>query len=178
MKFTEAKIAGLLIIEPEIHEDSRGAFWRTFDREELTKHGVSFKVVQGNSTLTQREGSVRGMHFQVNPRAEDKIVQCLNGAIFDVAVDMRESSPTFGKWSSVELSDKNRKCFFIPKGFAHGFQSLTNNCLVHYYMSEFYSPEHASGVRWDDPQINIKWPLPIHDISKKDQSWPTMQGLQ
>lgn len=145
---------------------------RTFCKEELNKYGLQFTIVQVNQTLTKKKGTVRGMHFQTPPKAEDKIVQCLHGAIYDVAIDLRADSPTYGKWVAEELNEDNKKMFFIPKGFAHGFQSLTNNCEVQYFMSEFYSPEHASGVRWDDSIFNIKWPIKNLSLSEKDKNWP------
>ncbi|MBU4601434.1 dTDP-4-dehydrorhamnose 3,5-epimerase, partial [Candidatus Parcubacteria bacterium] len=145
MKFKKTKLKGLYIIEPEPRIDERGYLMRTFCKEELNKYGLQFTIVQVNQTLTKKKGTVRGMHFQTPPKAEDKIVQCLHGAIYDVAIDLRADSPTYGKWVAEELNEDNKKMFFIPKGFAHGFQSLTNNCEVQYFMSEFYSPEHASG---------------------------------
>lgn len=174
MKLTKTEIDGVLIMEPEAYEDSRGFFWRSFDHDELAKAGVIFDIKQTNSTLTLRQGSVRGMHFQIPPMGEGKIVQCLRGRIYDVVFDMRNTSVTYGKWFGVELSDKNRQILFMPEGFAHGFQALTDNCLVHYYMSERYSPEHASGVRWDDPLFNLKWPQPVTEISEKDNKWPLL----
>ncbi|MBU4375277.1 dTDP-4-dehydrorhamnose 3,5-epimerase [Patescibacteria group bacterium] len=171
MKFKKTKLKGLYIIEPEPRIDERGYLMRTFCKEELNKYGLQFTIVQVNQTLTKKKGTVRGMHFQTPPKAEDKIVQCLHGAIYDVAIDLRADSPTYGKWVAEELNEDNKKMFFIPKGFAHGFQSLTNNCEVQYFMSEFYSPEHASGVLWDDPLFNIKWPIKNLSLSEKDSDW-------
>lgn len=172
MKFKKTKLKGLYIIEPEPRIDERGYLMRTFCKEELNKYGLQFTIVQVNQTLTKKKGTVRGMHFQTPPKAEDKIVQCLHGAIYDVAIDLRADSPTYGKWVAEKLNEDNKKMFFIPKGFAHGFQSLTNNCEVQYFMSEFYSPEHASGVRWDDSIFNIKWPIKNLSLSEKDKNWP------
>lgn len=172
MKFKKTKLKGLYIIEPEPRIDERGYLMRTFCKEELNKYGLQFTIVQVNQTLTKKKGTVRGMHFQTPQKAEDKIVQCLHGAIYDVAIDLRADSPTYGKWVAEELNEDNKKMFFIPKGFAHGFQSLTNNCEVQYFMSEFYSPEHASGVRWDDSIFNIKWPIKNLSLSEKDKNWP------
>jgi dTDP-4-dehydrorhamnose 3,5-epimerase len=115
------------------------------------------------------------MHFQKEPKAEDKLIQCLNGAIYDVAVDLRKNSPTYGRWEAVELSEENKKMFLIPKGFAHGVQTLTDNCRMQYFVSEFYSPEYESGVRWNDPLFNVKWPLAPTVISEKDKNWPLFQ---
>ncbi|MFH1461883.1 MAG: dTDP-4-dehydrorhamnose 3,5-epimerase [bacterium] len=175
MKFKETKLKGLYIIEPEPKNDERGYLMRTFCEEELKKYGLQFTIVQVNQTLTKKKGTVRGMHFQISPKAEDKIVQCPKGAIYDVAVDLRTDSPTYGKWVAEELNEDNKKMFFIPKGFAHGFQALTNNCEVQYFMSEFYSPEHTSGVLWDDSIFNIKWPIKNLSLSEKDKNWPLVK---
>jgi len=172
MKFTETKIKGLYIVEGEPRMDERGYFMRTFCQEELGKIGLEFNIVQANQTLTKAKNTVRGLHFQLSPKAEDKIVQCLRGTIYDVALDVRTDSPTYGQWVAVELSEDNKKMFLIPRGFAHGFQTLTDNCEVQYFMSEFYSPEQASGVRWDDPLFNIQWPMAEPFLSEKDQNWP------
>lgn len=175
MKFKETKIKGLYIINPESKIDERGYLMRIFCEEELKKNGLEFKIVQANQTLTKKKGIIRGMHFQKPPKAEDKIVQCLKGAIYDVAVDLREDSPTYGQWVAEKLTEDNKKMFLIPKGFAHGFQTLTDNCEVQYFMSEFYSPEHSSGVRRDDPFFNIKWSIENSTLSEKDKNWPLMK---
>jgi dTDP-4-dehydrorhamnose 3,5-epimerase len=172
MKFKETKLKGLYTIETKPRIDERGYLMRTFCEEELKKYGLQFTIVQVNQTLTKKKGTIRGMHFQTPPKAEDKIVQCLHGAIYDVVIDLRTDSPTYGKWVAEELNEDNKKMFFIPKGFAHGFQALTNNCEVQYFMSEFYSPEHSSGVRWNDPLFNIKWPIKNLSLSEKDRNWP------
>lgn len=171
MIITETKIKGLYIIEPELRVDGRGFFTRTFCERELGRAGIKFRIRQINRSLTGKKGTIRGMHFQKHPRAEDKIVSCLRGRVFDVAIDLRPTSPTRGSWLGVELSEKNKKALLIPKGFAHGFQSLTVNCEMLYLMSEFYSPEHASGVRWDDPLFGIKWPLKKPTLADKDKNW-------
>lgn len=175
MIFHKTKIEGLYIIEPELRVDERGYFARVFCKEEFSKIGFNFEIVQINRSLSERGGTLRGMHFQKPPKAEDKIIQCLKGAIYDVAVDLRKDSPTYGQWVAEELSENNKKIFFIPKGFAHGFQTLTDNCEVLYFMSEFYSLEYGSGVRWDDPFFNIKWPIKPTIISDKDKNWPLTQ---
>ncbi len=175
MKFTATKIQGLYIIEGEPRADERGYLMRTFCQDELAKNGLEFNIVQANQTLTKAKNTVRGMHWQLAPKTEDKIVQCLRGTIYDVALDVRPDSPTYGQWVAIELSGDNKKMFLIPKGLAHGFQTLTDNCEVQYFMSEFYSPEHASGVRWDDPFFNIKWPLANPSLSEKDKVWPLIK---
>jgi len=171
MKFKETKLKGLYIIEPESRIDERGYFMRTFCKEELKNHHLDFNIVQVNQTSTKKGGTIRGMHFQKSPKAEDKIVQCLRGAVYDVAIDLREDSLTYGQWIAEELTENNKKLFLIPKGFAHGFQALTDNCELQYFMSEYYSPEYASGVRWDDPIFNIKWPIKNPALSERDKNW-------
>lgn len=171
MKFLKTKIAGVYIITPELKKDARGYFGRIFCLEEMRQIDPKFRIVQSNISSTLKKGTVRGMHFQKHPRSEGKIVQCLQGSVYDVVVDLRKNSPTYGKWVGQELSEKNRKMFFIPKGLAHGFQCLSAKCEMLYFMSEFYSPEHASGVRWNDPMFKIKWPVPVSNISDKDKNW-------
>jgi len=171
MKFEEAKLKGLCVIEPEIRVDERGYFARIFCKQELSKIGIDFNIVQINRSLNKKQGIIRGMHFQKPPKAEDKIIQCVKGKIYDVAIDLRQDSPTYGEWFAEELSEENKKMFLIPKGFAHGFQTLTDSCEILYFMSEFYSPQYESGVRWNDPFFNIKWPIKDPILSEKDKNW-------
>lgn len=168
MKFKETKLKGLYIIEPDIHFDDRGYFARIFCKQELSKTGIDFNIVQVNRSLNKKQGTIQRMHFQKPPKAENKIIQCIKGKIYDVAIDLRQDSPTYGEWVAEELSEENKKMFLIPKGFAHGFQTLTDNCEILYFMSEFYSPQYESGVRWNDPFFNIKDPV----VSEKDKNWP------
>lgn len=174
MKISPTKISGVSIIESAPNEDERGYFSRIFCEEELARAGISFAIVQASHSLTTKRGTLRGVHFQKEPKAEDKIIQCLRGKIYDVVVDLRKDSPTFGKWIAEELSEDNKKALFIPRGCAHGFQTLVDDCLVQYFMNEFYSPEHASGVRWDDPFFKIRWPIENPILSEKDKDWPLM----
>ena len=174
MIFKKTKIEGLYIIEPELKIDERGYFARIFCQEEFKKIGFNFTIVQMSRSLTRKKGTIRGMHFQKEPKAEDKIVCCLKGAIFDVAIDLRKNSSTYGQWAAEELTEENKKMFLIPKGFAHGFQTLTDNSEILYFMSEFYSPEYAGGVRWNDPFFNIKWPIKNPILSEKDKNWPLL----
>lgn len=175
MIFHKTKIKGLYIIEPELKTDQRGYFARIFGKDDLRKSGLNFQVAQINRSLTKKRGTIRGLHFQKEPKAEDKIVQCIKGAIYDVAVDLREGSPTFGQWVAEELTEENKKMFLIPKGFAHGFQALTNKCELLYFISEFYSPGHQSGVRWDDQFLKIKWPIKNLNLSEKDRNLPLIK---
>ena len=170
MKFFETKLKNVYIIEPEPFIDERGKFYRVFCENELKKIGHTKKIVQINQSLTKQKGAIRGMHFQYPPKAEIKIVKCVSGSIFDVAIDLRENSPTFLQWHGEILSAENMKMMVIPEGFAHGFQALKDNCEIIYFVSEFYSPENEEGVRYNDPKINIKWPLEVTDISEKDKN--------
>lgn len=168
MTFKKTKLDGVYIIHFEPNKDDRGYFTRTFCNKEFTKAGIQFSIVQTNRSLTAAHGAIRGMHYQTKPFAEDKLIQCVRGAIFDVALDIQKKSKTFGQWMSVELSENNNTALFIPKGYAHGFQTLEQNCEVEYYMSQYYSPANATGVRC----TNITWPLPVTFTSKKDTEWP------
>ncbi|PIT88942.1 MAG: dTDP-4-dehydrorhamnose 3,5-epimerase [Candidatus Levybacteria bacterium CG10_big_fil_rev_8_21_14_0_10_36_7] len=172
MIFTKSAIPDVLIIEPTPRGDTRGYFARVFAKEELEKVGVSYDIVHVNRSMTEEKGTIRGMHCQIAPKEEDKIVQCLSGSIFDVALDLREGSPTYGKWVGEILSAENKKMFLIPKGFAHGFQTLEENTLVEYFVSEYYAPECEIGIRWNDPFHEIKWPLQDVQVSEKDGKWP------
>jgi len=175
MKFIETKIKDLYIIEPELKQDERGYFARVFCKEELEGIGFDFSIVQINKSLNKKSGMIRGMHFQKYPRSEDKIVQCIKGAIYDVAVDLREDSSTYGEWVSVDLSEENKKMFLIPKGFAHGFQSLKDDSEILYFLSEFYSPDYQGGIRFDDPFLNIEWPIENPFLLERDRNWPLIK---
>jgi dTDP-4-dehydrorhamnose 3,5-epimerase len=170
MKFTEAEIKGVYIIEPEPREDERGYFLRAFCKDELKKNGIDFDIVQINRSFSKKKGTIRGLHYQKNPHWESKIIQSLQGEIYDVVADLREDSSTFGKWISVEISKENKKMILVPKGCANGIQTLTDDCLMEYFMSGYYVPEAGTGVRWDDPFLKIKWPLKITSMSEKDKN--------
>jgi len=169
MKFHKTKLIGLYIIELEPFQDERGEFYRVLCKNELKEIGHKKEIVQINFSNTIKEGAIRGMHFQYPPKSEIKIVKCLKGSIFDIAIDLRKKSPTFLQWHGEILSSKNLKMMYIPEGFAHGFQALEDNAEVIYFVSEFYSPEFEGGVKYNDPRINIKWPLKITMISQKDK---------
>ncbi|KAI95223.1 dTDP-4-dehydrorhamnose 3,5-epimerase [Rhodomicrobium udaipurense JA643] len=172
MLFQPALLEGAFIVEPEPFRDERGFFARTFCTREFEARGLVCNFVQHSISSTVRKGTVRGMHFQTPPHAEVKVVTCTRGAIFDAIVDLRRTSPTFLEWQGFELTAENRKRFYIPEGFAHGFQSLTDDVEVSYLISAFYAPESASGIRHDDPLIGIEWPLSVNSISEKDRNWP------
>lgn len=171
MIFNKTKLLGAYTIEIEKCEDERGFFARTWDSSTYKEMGLNSNLVQSSISFSRERGTVRGMHFQKPPYEEDKIVRCTKGKIFDVIIDLRSDSPTFTKWESFELSEKNHKMLYVPKGFAHGFQTMEKDSEVFYQMSEYFMPEYASGVMWNDPAFKIAWPLPISAISKKDLSY-------
>jgi dTDP-4-dehydrorhamnose 3,5-epimerase len=171
MIFKETKLKGAYIIEPEKLEDDRGFFARTFCKNEFKKNNLNFEIVQTNTSYNKFKGTLRGMHYQSEPKAETKLLTCTKGAIYDVIVDLRKDSSTYLNWTGVELSEENKLFLFIPKGFAQGFQTLKDNTEIFYYMDEFYSPEHANGIRYNDPKLNIKWPIENPILSEKDKNW-------
>jgi len=156
--FSETQLKGVYLIDPENVRDERGFFARTFCQEEFKAHGLNPHIAQCSTSFNRKKGTLRGMHYQAAPCEEAKLVRCISGAIYDVALDLRPESPTFKRWVAVELSAENRKMLYIPEGCAHGFQTLVDNTEVFYQISEFYRPETARGVRWDDPAFGIKWP--------------------
>ncbi len=172
MIFKETKLAGAFIIEPELTEDERGFFARTWCKQEFEAHNLNPNLVQCNISFNLKRGTLRGMHYQIPPYEEAKVVRCTMGAIYDVIIDLRPGSRTFKQWIAVELSAENRVMLYIPEGFAHGFQTLRDNTEVFYQMSEFYHSESARGVRWNDPTFLIEWPSAgTRIISLKDQQY-------
>jgi len=172
--FTGTALAGAFIVDIEPREDARGYFARSFCREEFARHGLPTDVAQCNVSFNRRKGTLRGMHYQIRPKAEAKLVRCTRGAVHDVIVDLREGSPTWGRWVAVELSEGNSRMLYVPEGFAHGFQSLVDDAEVFYQMFEEYSADHARGVRWDDPALGIDWPLPDPIVSERDRTFPLL----
>lgn len=170
MKFKETSLKGAYIIDVELIEDDRGFFARSWCKEEFYKQNLNSKLIQCNISFNKLKGTLRGMHFQVKPYEEAKLVRCTRGAIYDVIIDLRKSSSTFLSWVGVELTADNRRSLYIPEGFAHGFQTLEDNSEVFYQMSEEYHPECARCIRWNDPEFNIKWPLDVSKISYKDKT--------
>ncbi len=171
MIFIETRLKGAFIIEPELMEDERGFFARTWCREEFEAHGISARLVQCNISFNRKKGILRGMHYQVAPHEEAKLVRCTMGAIYDCIIDLRIDSPTFKQWEAVELTAGNRRMLYIPEGFAHGFQTLEDDTEVFYQMSEFHHPECARGIRWDDPAFGITWPEGEPVVSERDQQY-------
>lgn len=175
MIFRPTQLEGVMVIDPELQSDARGYFGRIFCQNELMNAGIDFTVRQVSQALSLKKGTVRGLHFQKEPKAEQKIVQCMRGAIYDVVVDLRNSSSTYGKWIAEELTEENKKKIYIPKGCAHGFQTLADNSEILYFMSAFYTKGYYGGVRWNDPLLNIKWPeAETRIISEQDRNWPLL----
>lgn len=173
MNFEKTRLDGATIIDIERREDARGYFGRTYCEREFAANGLPTGMVQTNMSLTRKAGTLRGMHFQLAPHAEDKLVRCVRGAIWDAIVDIRPDSPTYRQWIGVELSEENGRMLLVPKGFAHGFVTLTDDAAVNYQVSAFYTPESERGARHNDPAFNIDWPVPVLDMSDKDRNWPS-----
>jgi dTDP-4-dehydrorhamnose 3,5-epimerase len=177
VKLHETPLPGAWVVEPDLLGDERGWFARTYDEAEFVARGMAPVGIQCNASFNARRDTLRGMHFQTEPHGEVKLVRCVRGAIFDVAVDLRPDSPAYRRWHGVELTADNRCAFYIPTGIAHGFQTLTDDVEVHYMMGSVYVPEAASGVRWDDPAFGIEWPEPASErtIAEKDLAYPDFQ---
>ncbi len=175
MNFSECSINGAWVIDPAPHEDSRGRFMRAWCSREFAEHGVEFAPVQANMSLSVRKGTLRGLHYQVAPALEAKLVRCTRGSIFDVVVDLRPTSPSYQSWYGSCLSAANGRMLYVPEGCAHGCQSLEDNTEIYYMASAFYSPEAARGIRYDDPAFAIRWPLPVSSISDQDRAWPLVE---
>jgi dTDP-4-dehydrorhamnose 3,5-epimerase len=180
MRFAPTNLEGVLIVDLEPHADERGFFARSFCADEFAARGLRTDVLQCNVSFNRRRGTLRGMHFQVAPRAEAKLVRCTRGLLLDVVVDLRPDSPTYCRWAAVELGGDaaRHRALYVPEGFAHGFQTLEDDTEVFYQMFERYSAEHARGVRWDDPAFAIRWPLPDPILSDKDRSYPLLAAPQ
>jgi dTDP-4-dehydrorhamnose 3,5-epimerase len=172
MRFQKIDISGALVINPSPLEDDRGRFLRAWCVREFSDAGIQFLPVQANMGFSVKKGTVRGMHFQVGPATEAKLVRCTKGRIFDVVLDVRADSETYGKWHGVELSQQNGRMLYVPQGCAHGYQSLEDGTEMYYMTSEFYTPGAARGVRFDDPAFGIQWPLHITAVSDQDRNWP------
>ncbi|NUM48997.1 MAG: dTDP-4-dehydrorhamnose 3,5-epimerase [Anaerolineales bacterium] len=178
MFFTEIEIPGAYLVDLKRLEDERGFFARSWCAREATELGIDPNVVQCNISFNKIKGTLRGMHLQLPPFAESKLVRATRGAIYDVIIDLRPASATFRQWFGVELTADNRRALFVPKGFAHGFQTLADDTEIFYQMSEFYAPETARGVRWDDPEFGIQWPLEVTEMSPKDRIIPDFNPVE
>lgn len=172
MIFQETELKGACVVGLERREDDRGFFARSWCRREFEAHGLNPRIAQCDVSFTARKGTLRGMHFQVKPFEEAKLVRCTMGSLCDVIVDLRRDSPTFKRHLSVVLTAENRTMLYVPEGFAHGFLTLEDNTEVHYQISEFHAPDHARGFRWNDPAFGIAWPADVKVISERDRNYP------
>jgi dTDP-4-dehydrorhamnose 3,5-epimerase len=174
MIFTENKLKGSYMMEPKPFVDERGWFTRTFCKNEFSEINHTRDWVQHNHSFTAKKGTIRGLHYQIPPFSEIKLVRCISGVVYDVIVDLREGSPTFLNWIGVELSAENRKSIYIPKGFAHGFQTMTDNCELMYLHSNYYTPNSESGLQYNDTRLAIDWPIAMREISERDKNHPLL----
>jgi dTDP-4-dehydrorhamnose 3,5-epimerase len=175
MIFNATQLDDAWLIDLEPREDERGFFARIWCRQELAAQGLDTAIAQESLSFNRHRGTVRGLHFQRAPHEETKIVRCARGGIFDVIVNLRPQSPSYLRWQGFELTEENRKAIYVPKGFAHGFQTLADNTEIVYQISEFYAPNSAGGYRYDDAAFRIAWPLPVTVISERDLSWPAFK---
>lgn len=176
MHFEKADVFGAWVVDPSPHLDERGHFVRAWCSHEFSACGIDFVPVQANMAFSRLKGTIRGIHFQMAPDLESKLVRCTRGSVFDVVLDLRPDSATYGRWSAVELSPRNGRMLYVPAGCAHGCQSLEDATEIYYLTSCLYSPKSSWGVRFDDPAFGIRWPLPATQVSKQDREWPLMQG--
>jgi dTDP-4-dehydrorhamnose 3,5-epimerase len=174
VKITETELKGVYIIEPQVFGDSRGWFYESYSQKKLSDMGIDITFVQDNHSYNEKSGILRGLHFQNNPKAQTKLLRCSAGRIIDVAVDIRKGSPNYKKWVAVELSAGNYRQLFIPKGFAHGYLTLTDNVEVQYKVDEYYAPEQDRSIRFDDPTIGVKWNFANPQLSEKDLKGPLL----
>jgi dTDP-4-dehydrorhamnose 3,5-epimerase len=175
LKFAETTLGGVKVIDPIPHGDDRGRFMRVWCHQEFLEHGLKFVPVQSNMGLSRQQGTVRGMHFQAEPAVEAKLVRCTRGSMFDVALDLRPESPSYGRWYGTTLSAENGRMLYVPEGCAHGYQTLEDDTEMYYMTSAFYTPTAVRGVRFDDPVFKIEWPLAPSVISAQDRNWPLVQ---
>lgn len=172
MHFAKTIIEGAMVIDPAPHADARGRFMRAWCLKEFAEQGLAFEPVQANMGFSTQRGTVRGMHFQAEPASEAKLVRCTRGAMFDVVLDLRPESPSYGAWHGVELSGENGRMLYLPEGCAHGYQTLEADTEMHYMTSAFYTPAAVRGARFDDPAFGIVWPLVVTEVSEQDRNWP------
>jgi dTDP-4-dehydrorhamnose 3,5-epimerase len=175
MRFTECDVIGARVIDPSPHTDARGRFFRAWCQREFIDNGIDFTPVQANMAVSTRKGTMRGLHYQVPPAPEAKLVRCTAGEIFDVVVDLRPQSATYLRWFGTYLSAANGRMLFVPEGCAHGCVSMQDDTEIYYLTSAFYTPQAARGIRYDDPAIGITWPVPITMVSEQDQNWPLVE---
>ncbi|MEI2325698.1 dTDP-4-dehydrorhamnose 3,5-epimerase [Priestia megaterium] len=174
MNIIKTKFEDAILIEPKVFGDHRGFFTESYNKEMFQQNGIDMDFIQDNHSLSQQPGTLRGMHYQLNDRAQTKLVRVTRGAIYDVIVDIRKGSPTYGEWQGFILSADNKRQLLVPKGFAHGFCTIVENTEVQYKVDELYSPEHDRGIAWNDPALNIDWPFNNPVLSDKDTKHPTL----
>ncbi|WP_448588130.1 dTDP-4-dehydrorhamnose 3,5-epimerase [Thermocrinis sp.] len=177
-KRLETPLEGVYILEPTVFEDNRGFFMESYNKRDFEEVGIDLDLVQDNHSLSVQAGVLRGIHFQLNPKAQTKVVRCLKGVIYDVVVDLRKGSPTYRKWIGVILSEYNKRQIVVPKGFGHAILTLVPNTEILYKVDEYYSPEHDMSIRWDDPDIGIKWPINNPILSEKDKNAPYLREVE
>ena len=175
MKATETRLKGVFVLEPQVFGDARGWFMESWSQRKMEESGIKVDFVQDNQSFSAQKGTLRGLHYQLNPKCQAKLLRCTRGRIFDVAVDIRKGSPQYGQWVGVELSAENKKQLFIPRGFAHGFITLTDDVEVQYKADNYYAPECDGNIRWNDPDIGVEWPIEPVILSEKDQQAPLLK---
>ena len=178
MKITKTKLEGVVIIEPDVFGDNRGFFMESWNKKKMAEAGLDYDFVQDNHSKSTVKGTLRGIHFQKGDKAQAKLVRCVKGAVFDVAVDLRKNSPTFKQWVGVELSEENKKQLLIPRGFGHGFVTLTDDVEFLYKADNYYAPEADAGIRWNDPDIGIEWGVENPILSEKDKKNPFLKDCK
>lgn len=178
MKFTKTKLEGVVIIEPDVFGDNRGFFMESWNKKKMAEAGLYYDFVQDNHSKSTVKGTLRGIHFQKGDKAQAKLVRCVKGAVLDVAVDLRKNSSTFKQWVGVELSEENKKQLLIPRGFGHGFVTLTDDVEFLYKADNYYAPEADAGVRWNDPEIGVEWGIENPILSKKDENNPFLKDCK
>ena len=178
MKITKTKLEGVVIIEPDVFGDNRGFFMESWNKKKMTETGLNYDFVQDNHSKSTVKGTLRGIHFQKGDKAQAKLVRCVKGAVLDVAVDLRKNSPTFKQWVGVELSEENKKQLLIPRGFGHGFVTLTDDVEFLYKADNYYAPEADAGIRWNDPEIGVEWSIENPILSEKDKKNPFLKDCK
>lgn len=178
MKITDTKLQGIKLIEPTVHRDHRGFFMESYNERALREAGITCTFIQDNHSFSREAGVIRGLHYQLRPMAQSKLVRVISGAIYDVVVDIRRGSPTFGQWEGFILSAGNFRQLFVPQGFAHGFCTLVPDCEVLYKVDAYYSAEHDRGISWDDPALGINWPVSQPVLSAKDANHPRLSSAE
>ncbi len=178
MKITKTKLEGVVIIEPDVFGDNRGFFMESWNKKKMVEAGLDYDFVQDNHSKSTVKGTLRGIHFQKGNKAQAKLVRCVKGAVLDVAVDLRRNSPTFKQWVGVELSEENKKQLLIPRGFGHGFVTLTDDVEFLYKADNYYAPEADAGIRWNDPEIGVEWGIENPILSDKDKNNPFLKNAE